>query len=74
MFDPKVCVRCHAALSGDANFCTKCGAPAPKCEENHCENSACSRCTSGHCFGPEDLYCDKCGKPTTLGKKISELI
>ena len=74
MFNQNECVHCHARLNDGAEFCTKCGTPAPKCQENRCENLNCVRCNEDYLFGPDDLYCDKCGKPTTLGKKIETLI
>lgn len=74
MFNPNECVHCRATLKAGAKFCSKCGTPAPRCEENHCTNPRCERCSSGFSFGPDDLYCDECGKPTTLGKLVEDLI
>lgn len=74
MFNPNECVNCRAALKPGAEFCTKCGTPAPKVQENFCENPKCERNSSGFLFGPDDLYCDKCGRETTLGQRVKELI
>lgn len=74
MFNSRECVHCHALLKDGADFCTSCGTPAPKCDKNRCENPKCARYTSDFSFGPDDLYCDKCGKHTTLGKKVESLI
>ena len=74
MFNKNKCVSCGAILNEDASFCTKCGTPVPDSENNECTNPSCIRFKTNFKFGPEDLYCDKCGRPTTLGKQVDDLI
>lgn len=71
---PTHCPACHAPLMEGAKFCTNCGMEVPVDTGNHCENPMCVRFTTGFSFPPEVMYCDQCGKITTLGKQIEKLL
>ena len=70
MYSPDKCVSCGAAIKADAEFCTKCGIPVPSIEENRCINQYCARHLDGFVFDQDDMYCDKCGKPTLFGNQV----
>lgn len=74
MYNYKNCVKCGNILNEDAVYCTRCGTHVPVYKENFCVNPKCPRCIDKHTFGPKDKYCDQCGKPTTLGKEITDLL
>ena len=73
MYNPSKCVSCGAKLNPGALFCTKCGTHVPVSEGNYCTNPNCSRHKNNYEFAPDDLYCDTCGKPTTLGIEVNKL-
>lgn len=70
----KKCSNCgKPLLSEDSRFCSYCGRPYKE-PGNHCENAECPRCKTGHIFPLDVMYCDLCGKPTSIGKKVNSMI
>lgn len=74
MSRPTNCVDCHAPLDSDSKFCTKCGTPVISTEDNYCINKNCTRHDEKYVFEPSDLYCDQCGKPTSIGNQILKFL
>lgn len=71
MIDP--CPACGKHYKSDASeHCSFCGAPRPITEFNHCLNSRCDNYNVD--LGSDDRYCDICGGPTVIGKKVEDLI
>lgn len=64
------CPNCGSLIGEESIYCTKCGAHRPAAAQNRCENPDCLRHKRGFEFDSEDMYCDLCGQPTTLGKKV----
>lgn len=71
--DNSKCPYCGATFYPEANFCSVCGKPVSRVQ-NHCENPECIRYKENFAFSDKDCYCDKCGKPTTIGKQVEALI
>lgn len=69
----KRCLRCgERFLNEDSRFCSHCGAPYVE-PNNHCENPECPRCKKGYDFPPYVMYCDLCGKATSIGKEVDSM-
>ena len=68
------CVRCNAPMDSDSRFCSECGAPVPKPVENYCTNPDCINSRRKTLLEENVKYCKYCGKPTTLGAKIKDMI
>lgn len=70
MSKPTNCVSCHALLNQTSNYCSKCGNPVIDTNDNYCINKGCTRNTEEYQFNIDDIYCDICGKPTSIGNQI----
>ena len=69
----KMCSNCgKPLLSEDSRFCSYCGRQYKE-PGNHCENAECPRCKTGHIFPLDVMYCDLCGEPTSICKKIDSM-
>lgn len=67
------CPSCGFFGSQDAKFCRRCGAKLER-EGNYCTTPDCEMHIQAYEFEEQDRYCDLCGKPTTFGKKLEELL
>lgn len=66
------CPRCGTEYkSVDSEYCSSCGARRPMAEKNCCTSAMCEN--HDRDLG-DDLYCDICGSPTVIGRKINDLI
>jgi DNA-directed RNA polymerase subunit RPC12/RpoP len=50
------CPNCNKSCQPDALFCSGCGQPLPKTQENGCPEC-------GHAVQPGDAFCSNCGQP-----------
>ena len=50
------CPKCHAAASGDSDFCPQCGTPW---------NVECSKCGKTWRFFYPHKFCPRCGEPVS---------
>lgn len=73
VFDSSKCRKCGSTLNDEARFCTKCGSPVLRDTENYCTNPECIRNKRGYSFEKSDVYCDICGKPTSLGTTAKQI-
>lgn len=65
-----ICPSCGAEMRPESRFCTKCKTKLQQHTFNYCENPECIRCRKKHEFQADDICCDLCGEPTTLGKEV----
>lgn len=68
------CPQCGEIIDEESIFCTNCGTHRPTEPLNRCENPECVQCRKGINFKPGVLYCNLCGKPTTIGKEVEKNI
>ncbi len=74
MNTPNNCTLCGATMDSDSLFCSECGAPIPTRTENYCTNPECVNHQNRVLLDEKARFCKHCGKLTTIGKKIEDMI